>query len=348
MAEAAEYETSGEAITALDDIPDVFTLDAEIDYLIEDLLPRGSLCLLTGPPGVGKSYFSLKAAVGCALGSQFLGRECERVNVLYLDRENPLSLVQSRLSVLAHGVVPGVHIWGGWLSDPPPMIGDPRLLKLATRNLLVIYDSLVRFHGADENSATEMRNVMAPIRKLADAGATVLILHHRSKAEGSKYRGSSDILAAVDIAYSMEQTSEGFLQLHRFKSRFSGETTITLNADFAAGRFEVAESPTKTKTRDDVAAITELIAAEPGITQKTVIERLQIGRTKGCKLLRSMDGKLWRSERGQYGSICYSPATCTAVPVQAGTQRTGIQGCTAVPVPLGTVQSTARRAGVAN
>jgi len=55
---------------------------------------------------------------------------------------------------------------------------------------------------------------MKHLRRLAEVGATILILHHRSKTEGSKYRGSTDILAAVDVAYALEEV-DGFLRLHR-------------------------------------------------------------------------------------------------------------------------------------
>src|SRR5439155_25835281 len=60
----------------------------------------------------------------------------------------------------------------------------------------MVFDSLLRFHSADENSATEMKVAMGCLRDLVTAGATVVVLHHRSKSETSTYRGSSDILKA--------------------------------------------------------------------------------------------------------------------------------------------------------
>ena len=340
--EASGYEANDNSIQSLTDIPDLFTFTASLDYLISDLFPRASLCLLTGAPGVGKSFLALRLASCVALGGDFLGCSCERTPVLYLDKENPLALVQWRLGVIAAGSVPGLHIWGNWLADEPPAIRDSRLPKIAKKRPLIVFDSLVRFHAADENSASEMRAVMALLRKLADLGATVLILHHRSKAEGNKYRGSSDILAAVDLAYSLEQTPEGILKLHRFKSRFAGETIITINADFANGRFEITDSPAMAEARDNVAAITELIAAEPGILQAEIIRRLRINRTTGCNLLRANTGKVWRVEKGERNSLRYFPLSYTAVPIQLNTAGTGALSCTAVPAPLGAVQGTAR------
>lgn len=339
--ELSAYRAGDGSIQDLADVPDVFAFKASLEDLVAGLLPRPGVCLLTGPPGAGKSFIALKVGAGCAMGGEFLGRACERTPVLYLDRENPLALVQWRLGVVAAGSVPGLYIWGGWVADEPAVIGDARLLKIAKERPLIIFDSLVRFHSADENSASEMRAVMAELRKLSDLGATVLVLHHRSKAEGSKYRGSSDILAAVDVAYSLEQTPEGLLRLHRFKSRFAAEETITIAADFATGRFDATDSPAAVEARDDVADIAELIRLQPGITQAQIIRTLKLNRTRGCELLRARTGKLWRAERGAHNSLQYFPVVppVPAVPGTDGTKRTS---CTAVPAPLGAVQGTAR------
>lgn len=133
-------------IRTLADVPDVFSLDtADISYIVPELVPRGSLILLSGEPGIGKSYLVLKLLVCCAFGIEFLGRMCERTRCLLLDRENPLTLIRSRLETLASGPVPGLSVWGGWLSEPPPTIGDARLFAITeSERPLMIFDSLSR------------------------------------------------------------------------------------------------------------------------------------------------------------------------------------------------------------
>ena len=55
--------------------------------------------------------------------------------------------------------------------DQPPQIEDPRLLDFAGSGQLIIFDSLIRFHGSDENSAKEMSKIMGHLRALTVAGA---------------------------------------------------------------------------------------------------------------------------------------------------------------------------------
>src|SRR5579863_8087814 len=153
----------GRTIRRWDDIPNIFTLNAPaIEWMVEGILPHASVTLLAGEPGSYKTWLALALLRGVATGKNFLGRKCVQTSVLYLDRENPLAVMRERLAVLGIESLEGSRIWGGWLGDAPPAIGDARLVEIARgRRPLIIFDSLIRFHAAaDENSATEMAAVM--------------------------------------------------------------------------------------------------------------------------------------------------------------------------------------------
>ena len=200
-----EPHTGATAIREFDDIPDLTTLDIKpVQYIVAGIIPRGTVTLLTGDPGVGKSYLLFALGIALARGTDFLGRATEQTKVLILDRENPNSLQLERQWKIAKGAEPSLKVWGQWLPDPPPMLGDPRLVEIAkVHKPTMIFDSLVRFHEGDENDASEMRDVMSFCRTLAAAGTTVVLIHHRPKSPETKYRGSTDILAAVDQAYAV-------------------------------------------------------------------------------------------------------------------------------------------------
>jgi RecA-family ATPase len=120
------------------------------------LIPRGAVTLIAGEFGTYKSWLALALLRAVQSGGQFLGRACQPVPILYLDRENPLVVVRERVAILGIESLDCSRIWGGWLPDPPPVIGDARSLEIAReRQPLIIFDSLIRFHPADENSASE-------------------------------------------------------------------------------------------------------------------------------------------------------------------------------------------------
>jgi RecA-family ATPase len=168
-------------IRSWDEIPDVLQLEhQETEWLVDGIIPRGSVNLIAGEPGSYKSWLAFALLRGLTSTGRFLDRECRPASVLYLDRENPLAVVRERLATLGVESLNEARIWGGWLQEDPPAIGDARLLEIARdRKPLIVFDSLIRFHSADENSATEMAKVMQDLRALANAGATVIALHPR-------------------------------------------------------------------------------------------------------------------------------------------------------------------------
>ena len=188
---------NGDSAIKLADIPDIFQVDIQpVSWLVDGLIPVKTLTILAGEGGAGKTWLTLDLARSIVLGGKFLDRTCQKMPVIILDRENPGAIMRERAELIFKGPAPGLHIWGTWLEDQPPLIGDARLLELAKDEPLMVFDSLLRFHSADENSATEMKVVMGCLRDLVTAGATVVVLHHRSKSETSTYRGSSDIIKA--------------------------------------------------------------------------------------------------------------------------------------------------------
>jgi RecA-family ATPase len=58
------------------------------DWLVPGLLHKGTMVVLAGSPGSGKSVLSLCLAVAKATGFPFLGRDLVKGRVLYFDEEN--------------------------------------------------------------------------------------------------------------------------------------------------------------------------------------------------------------------------------------------------------------------
>ncbi len=284
--------------------------DGPVEWLVPGMVPRQGVVLLAGESGSYKTWLAMLLGKAAASGGHFLGRACPCVPVLYLDRENPAAVVRERCEILSIGAPENFKIWGGWEEDPPPGIGDARLLEIAReRKPLIVFDSLIRFHQADENSATEMALVMAELRALAHAGACVVALHHKAKSESSRYRGSSDIHAGVDVAFSLAYDRDaGIVRLECFKNRLAEEFSLTLRPELeSSGKFAVVESPAVMRRQAELERLSEIIATEPGLNGSQLVSRTGMNKNRLREFLRRGEGVWWRCEVAGNNSRCYYP-----------------------------------------
>lgn len=293
-------------VTCFSDIPDVFEGGIiEPVPAVEELgINQGTVTILVSEPKLGKSWLSLFLAVQVALGNGFLGKPTAEMKVLYLDKENPQAEVQKRLLTIAGGPVPSLKIWGHWHRDPPAMIGDPRLIAMAKAEhpLLIIIDSLVRFHSQDENDAKEMAEVSRLCRELADAGATLILIHHEGK--NGVYRGSSDILAGCDQQFKLKKSEEtGEMTLHLNANRSQASRVIRIRPDFAKGKFlplELHAIPPAEQAEELSHLLQRIIRAHPGSTTNQLVAKSQRQRSTVIAILNGKEGNLWwKKQRGQ-------------------------------------------------
>jgi hypothetical protein len=216
-----------------------------------------------------------------ARGEPFAGLTVKQGPVLYLDGENPLCVAKQRLWDLGIPETPELRVWGGWV-DPPAPGPNHALLRQYARDHrpLFIWDSLVQFHDGEEQSATETRAFMKHFRHLAHVGATILILHHTGKtATSQEYRGSSDIKAAVDMAYVLEAESTLMGSVHRlmlrnFKGRYAPGKNFGLEFVNRQG-FVACEVPDRRENADAIPIIIDIVAANPGSNQSQIVALAQ-------------------------------------------------------------------------
>jgi archaellum biogenesis ATPase FlaH len=256
-------------VQSVTEIASIRTYAAQrIEWLVETFIAAGTVNLITGESGGGKSTVVSAISSCIERGVPFAGLTTQRRPVLTLDRENPLSVVCERFDRLGINDGPNFIMWGGWAAEEAPAPWSPiviRWVEACEPKPLIVVDSLVSFHGGDENSATETRSYMQGFRRLADLGATVLVLHHSGKGDSSKdYRGSSDIKASVDVAYSLANLGDsarlGTLRLRAFKARFSVQPELILQYNDGGFRMD-SRGPMLTVTD----TLRQLLIANPRI-----------------------------------------------------------------------------------
>jgi hypothetical protein len=304
---------------------DAVPAEVHTEYVVENLIARASLNVITGGPGHFKSSLCLCMGHAIGTGTSFLGRATMQQPVYLIDRENPLAVFASMKARLGIGHHENLQIWPLWAEAQPPPLPDPVYLSL--KDCVVVIDALRRFlpPGADENASGDINDVMNFLKRLTAQGCTVILIHHAAKDAASDYRGSSDILAAVDSAFRIHRHGEGSrkLSLRCFKSRFFEETEIPfeLVAHVGGGlSFEVAPD----RDLEDIDAIHEAIGGRT-LNQSQIFmlaqDRLGLKSKKRLiALLEKGEGSHW--ERTPQGNrVLYCPTTVPLVPPIKGGDR---------------------------
>ena len=195
--------------------------------LIDGVLDQGTVALLYGRWGTGKSFVALDWAASIATGRPWQGRRTEQRRVLYVAAEGAYGL-KGRLGAWEVGWQTEIH--DGTLDILPRPVNLTRgrdAVELAAligeRDYgLVVLDTLARcMVGADENSARDCGEVVDTLVRLreqtAGGRAVILGVHHTGK-DGKTFRGSSVFEAGADTVYSLNR-DDGVIVLDREKRK---------------------------------------------------------------------------------------------------------------------------------
>lgn len=195
----------------------VFSLDElfqlelpERDWAVEELLPLGHAGLLSAREKAGKGLLAIDLCASVALGEPFLGRATRQGPAIYAAAEEHIRDIRDRislrvgtrrdapLSVLSLDGSTGPRLD---LADLDNMQG---LFDLVARvkPVLLVLDVLRELHDRAEDSADEMGPLLRPLRQLAHASNTALLVTHH-KAKAGHFRGSTAIKAAFDFEWSL-------------------------------------------------------------------------------------------------------------------------------------------------
>lgn len=186
-----------------DDLPDTESLDGLWDDLpelspplIENVLRQGHKLLLAGPSKAGKSFSLIELTISIAEGRPWLGFNCAKGKVLYvnleLDRASCLHRfkdVYNAMGVPARNL-DNISIWNLRGRSVPMDKLAPKLIRRAAKQnfLAVIIDPIYKVITGDENSADQMAAFCNQFDKVCtELGCAVIYCHHHSKgAQGGK------------------------------------------------------------------------------------------------------------------------------------------------------------------
>ncbi|MFC1704710.1 AAA family ATPase [Nanoarchaeota archaeon] len=195
------------------------------EYLVDKIIPNPSVSMLFGAPASFKSMVATQMALCIATKENFLNLKTRQAPVLLCDLENGLIEIRKRLTQMVKGLALEDTNMPLYITETQIDLRSPNhiaeLVNIINKKKikLVIFDTLHRFGCYDENSSNDINElynkVFSPLKRL---GISVLFLHHSNK-KGGNYRGSSDFLGNVDVAFSICKHGETFTIYHE-KNRF--------------------------------------------------------------------------------------------------------------------------------
>lgn len=190
-------------------------------WWIDGVVRKGSVCVVAGKGGVGKTFLILDWTLSIASGTgSWFGHDVKPGKVLYVAAEGVSSFfdrVQTWSTMnrtpapedTFHVIEEGVN-----LSDDRSTSYLQERIKEYETDILVL-DTFSQLSAVkDENSASDVAAVMrvATALKNTRPNLTVIIVHHTTK-DGKSARGSSAIRDNVDTVVMVSQDTNGIITL---------------------------------------------------------------------------------------------------------------------------------------
>ena len=189
-----------------DDWPDIVPLSEALkdppplaDVLIQGILRKGHKMLISGPSKAGKSFFLMELAMALANGQKWIGFQCRKSRVLYINFEiDSASCIHRFMDIRAALIENGADyshsedlmVWNLRGHAMPLNEMVPKITaKCKDFNLdVILVDPIYKVLMGDENNASDMGAFCNEFDKIANLlHCSVIYCHHHSKgAQGFK------------------------------------------------------------------------------------------------------------------------------------------------------------------
>jgi RecA-family ATPase len=227
---------------------EAFEPRGDMDWLIDGLALAGSISVLVGEPGSGKTWAMLHLALSIASGNTWLNKDVKTGPVLWIDAESGKHRMLERLEKVMTGFeirsqeIPFYFITAGDRLMDLRKVDDLNYLQgliVQTGASLCVVDALADvMPGADENSVKDVQPLFVGLRKLVDTtGCAFLLIHHTNKNGG--YRGSTAIAGAVDLMMQVTREGKEHLRFESKKARDSEPFSFVGKMAWSQERFEM-------------------------------------------------------------------------------------------------------------
>lgn len=242
----------------------------EVEWLIENLIPKGSLTLIGGKSASYKSTATLHSVYAISEGLEVFNKlKTIKAKILYLNEENAWNVFKPLAEKIQHGlkIITPANICFVTFQDV--RLDTQRGLEMLKnviekhRPEVLVLDSLKRFIGFEENNADKVNefyiNVLKPL--MIKYKLTIILIHHAKKdVQGihklDMLRGSSDFVNIVDsILFFKRLPGKPWFEMEQLKNRAKVEMNkrkIVINDTNLGFEFKDVTEKTDNETEIDV------------------------------------------------------------------------------------------------
>ena len=205
------------------------------ETLIEGILHKGARACLSGSSKAGKTWSLINLACSVSTGTPWLGHECKKGRVLYLDFElmpwfgkDRFRMVCEAMKVSVDTLDDNLSYWNlrDTYTDINRILDYITIHGLRGKFDLIVLDPYYKLAtGVDENSAAEVSAVLRTIGEFsAGTGAAFFYAHHFSK--GNKADADSIDRASGSGTFARDPDAVLTLTKHEEENCLSLEATL--------------------------------------------------------------------------------------------------------------------------
>lgn len=226
-------------------------------WLFDGLMRSNEVAMIYAATGVGKTWMTLSLAMIAAGGGKVLDWSNDTPRkVLYLDGEMDGAELIGRMKSLEVGLGCDPEalrnnfvlcprqmqrkVDGGFIEieDENSQLG---IIQYAAENNvgLVVIDNLTTLSGQlDENASKDMKGFNTFLLRAKQRGLAVLVVHHQGKGRDSGPRGSTAMVATLNLMLKLEASSQ---------ERAAGDTDAKFTVVFEKNRGQIDNRPLPVK-----------------------------------------------------------------------------------------------------
>jgi len=286
-----------------------------MSFLVDNLLPTGSINNLIGKPKIGKSTLLRQLAADVAMGRDFLGRPTSTAHVLYFALEEQKAQLWDHFESLGATDDTGIFATTDMIhGDVLEQLGQALDSRPEAR--LILIDPLFKFvRPKDSNDYAETSSLLDSLSQFARArDLTIVCAHHEKKRQtedvGDGTLGSTAIRAGSDTNLYLKQGKDGARILQTEQRYGIAMEPTLLQFDTALRRFVLDVSVMSSQHKEAESQklrlkrqICEYVASHPEGRQSNILGDISGSSQSIVQTLRVMveDGQLDRKGSGAKG-----------------------------------------------